>query len=262
MPTFDCLTVVFPMFNEELHIVQVVSWAEEVCEELVARGEVADYEILIVNDASSDRTALLAEQLARRNVKVRAIHRSINGKLGRTLRTGFAKARGDVVLYTDADLPVDLHETIRALRILRNRHADVVSAYRDSRAGEGVRRTIYSAIYNRLIRGAFGLDVRDVNFAFKLVRREVLEAVCLRSNGSFIAAELLVSAQRLGYRIVQFKVEYFPRTRGTSTLASPQVIATMLKECATLRPGLLRLGVGRSRDDGRRTRELSELHVQ
>ena len=105
---------------------------------------------------------------------LRVVHHPTNRKLGGSLKTGFATATGDLVLYTDADLPFDLVEVSKAVRLLRIYEADVVSAYRHDRTGEGPRRLVYSYAYNHLVRLAFGLRIRDVNFAFKLLRREVL----------------------------------------------------------------------------------------
>jgi hypothetical protein len=93
-------------------------------------------------------------------------------------------------------------------------------------------------VYNHLVQLAFGLRLRDMNFAFKLVRRRVFEHLSLESEGSFIDVELLARANRLGYQIVQFGVDYFPRTRGISTLSSNAVIAKILREMVTLRSEL------------------------
>ena len=143
------------------------------------------------------------------------------------------------MLYTDADLPFDMAEVSKAVRLLRMYEADIVSAYRFDRTGEGARRLIYSYVYNHLVQALFHLRLRDMNFAFKLVRRNVLDHVELRSEGSFIDVELLARAQRLGFRIVQFGVDYFPRTRGISTLSSNAVILTIVREALSLRSELL-----------------------
>ena len=84
----------------------------------------------------------------------------------------------------------------------------------------------------------FGLRLRDMNFAFKLVRRSVFEHIELKSEGSFIDVELLARAQKLGFSIVQFGVDYFPRTRGISTLSSNSVILKILREMSDLRSEL------------------------
>lgn len=105
---------------------------------------------------------------------------------------------------------------------------EVLAAVRDVRAR-------HSFVYNALIRAMFGTRVRDINFAFKLVSRRVLDHVVLRSEGSFIDAELTIRAQRGGFEILQIGVDYFPRTRGVSTLSSVGVIRTMLGEMWRLR---------------------------
>ena len=98
---------------------------------------------------------------------------------------------------------------------------------------EGLKRTIYSIAYNWLIRTLFGLTLRDVNFSFKLMRREVLDAITLRSEGSLIDAELIVKAKNHGFAIQQIGLDYFPRVRGVSHLSSPTVIFKILRELVT-----------------------------
>src|SRR5262249_11142997 len=101
---------------------------------------------------------------------------------------------------------------------------------RSHRDGEGWRRVLYSAAWNALVRAAFGVKQRDVNFSFKLVRRGVFEHVVLTSEGSFVDAELLIQLHRFGYRVIQIGVDYFARNRGISTLSSWPVIAQMVRE--------------------------------
>ena len=86
-----------------------------------------------------------------------------------------------------------------------------------------------------IIRALFGLRHRDINFACKLFRRSLLEKIELKSEGSFIDAEFLIRAKRAGARIIQIGVDYFPRTRGESTLARPRVILKILREIVDLR---------------------------
>ncbi|SFJ65018.1 glycosyltransferase family 2 protein [Cellulomonas sp. KH9] len=229
------VSVFFPMWNEEEYIERAVAAASVTCRELVETGRTRDYEIIVVDDASTDRTPQLADALAADDPHVRVVHHPVNRKLGGSMRSGFDAAKGDVVLYTDADLPFEMRELERALRVLQTYEVDIVSAYRLDRTGEGPRRAVYSFLYNGLVRLMFGTRVRDVNFAFKLVRREVLDHVALRSEGSFIDAELLVRAQKAGFEVLQIGVDYFPRTRGVSTLSSLGVIRTMLDEMRTLR---------------------------
>ena len=232
--TDEILTVFFPMWNEEEMVTTTVDAAHTVLRRLVAEEEIADYEVLLVDDGSTDRTGEIADALAADDPHVHVIHHERNRGLGAGIKTGFTKASGTVVLYTDADLPADLAEVRKALRLMRIYEADIVSAYRHDRTGEGSKRLVYSFAYNWLVRLVFGLRVRDVNFAFKLCRREVLDRVDLVSEGSFIDAELLIRAEQAGFRVIQFGVDYFPRTRGESTLSSTSTILRILKEMRSL----------------------------
>ncbi len=237
-PHFESLTVVYPAWNEEASIERAVDAAREVLADLVETGEIGRYEIVVVNDASTDRTGEIIDALAAADPCVVAVHHDVNRKLGGSIRTGFTHATGELVLYTDADLPFDMADTAKAVRLLRVYDADIVSAYRFDRTGEGPRRMVYSHAYNQLVRSMFGLRVRDVNFAFKLVRGCVLDNMELVSEGSFIDVELLVRAHRLGYHIIQFGVDYFPRSRGVSTLSSNAVIVRIVRELRDLRTEL------------------------
>jgi glycosyltransferase involved in cell wall biosynthesis len=231
----ETLTIFFPMWNEEAYIERTLGAAKEVADELVAAGSIADYELIVVDDASTDLTGKIADEMAAADRHVRVVHHPVNRKLGGSMKTGFAAATGDLVLYTDADLPFDMAELHKAIRLLRYYEADIVSAYRFDRVGEGPSRAIYTFFYNILIRRLFGVRMRDINFAFKLCRREVFQHVELRSEGSFIDAELIIRARKLGFEVIQFGVDYFPRTRGESTLSSLSVIKRIVVEMFTLR---------------------------
>jgi len=238
MAHFKSLTIFYPMWNEEETIERAVNAAFEVCDLLVETGEIAEYDVLIINDASTDATPQIADRLAAEDSRISVIHHPVNRKLGGSLKTGFTNATGELVLYTDADLPFDMVEVAKAIRLLRLYEADIVSAYRLDRTGEGPRRFIYSYIYNHLVQAMFGLRFRDMNFAFKLMRRSMLDCVAMKSEGSFIDVELLARAQKLGFSIVQFGVDYFPRTRGISTLSSNSVILKIMNEMWELRSEL------------------------
>jgi glycosyltransferase involved in cell wall biosynthesis len=227
------LSVVIPAYNEEEGLERTVSAA---CQAL--GGVAPAHEIVVVDDASTDRTGALADALARQDGRVRVIHHERNRTLGAALRSGFAAARGELVFYTDADLPVDLRALPIALALLEREKADLLAGYRLNPGAAGRRRALYTWAYNRLVRAVFGLEVRDVNFAFKLFRRRLLEGMTLKSEGSFIDAELLLRARRAGARLVEMGVEYVPRRQGSSKLSSPFVIAAILRELLALRAEL------------------------
>jgi glycosyltransferase involved in cell wall biosynthesis len=213
------------MFNEEAYVRRSVDAARAALAHL--GGE---WEIVVVDDASTDRTGALADELALADPRVRVVHNARNRTLGGSLRAGLAAARGATVLYTDADLPADLFQLPRALHLLDYQEAELLAGYRFDRTGEGLRRALLARCYNLALRLLFGLRMRDVNFAFKLLRRSLLERITLTSEGSFIDAELLLRARKAGARVIQMGLDYFPRSRGASTLSSPRVVLRILRE--------------------------------
>lgn len=229
------VSIVIPMFNEEENIEHAIACALE-----ALQRHAGEYEVLVIDDASTDGSAALVQAIAANNSRVRLLRHDRNRRLGATIRTGFAAARKDLALYMDADLPFDPDVLGRAIRALEVTRADVIAGYRFDRTTEGWLRTLYSYCYNTLIGVLFGWPHRDINFSFKLLRREVLEAVDLRSEGSLIDAELIVKARNLGFQIQQLGIDYFPRTRGLSTLSSPTVILKILRELAALYPEMRR----------------------
>jgi len=217
------LSFVYPIYNEIENLPHLLPETHR-----IAEGLFSDYEVILVDDGSSDGSGPFIDQLAARHPHVRPVHHSRNRGLGAAIRTGLALATGDLVLYMDSDFPVAMEEARAALRQLTP-DTDLLIGYRVGRA-EGPRRELMSWSYNHLIRWTFRLPVRDVNFAFKLIRRPLLQQLRLRSEGSFIDAELLLQAHRLGARVRQVGLHYHPRVAGASTAASARVVLRILRE--------------------------------
>lgn len=229
------VSLVIPMYNEELNIEHAVAAARESLEQYAG-----DHEIIVVDDASTDSSPAIVARLAARDSHVRALRHEKNRKLGGTLRTGFAAATKDLVFYMDSDIPFDPDVLGRAIRAMELTGADMIAAYRHDRTMEGFKRGVYTLVYNWLIGVLFGWPHRDINFSFKLMKRAVLEAVELRSEGSLIDAELVVKAKNRGFIIQQIGIDYFPRTRGTSHLGSFAVVLKILRELVKLYPDMRR----------------------
>jgi len=230
------LSVVIPAFNEEAYVERCVSSLESVLRELTG-----DFEIIVVDDGSRDRTWAILESLQRSRPYLVTVRHERNQGLGRTLRSGFERCTKAVTFYTDADLPFDFVELGRGLRVMRFNDADVIAGFRHDRTSEGIRRIVYSFSYNLLIRLVFGLRIRDVNFSFKLLRTAAIRRMDLRSDGSFIDAEMLIQADRLGLFICQIGVDYFKRQHGRSNLSSLRTIRKMLWELLREYPALARI---------------------
>ena len=216
------LSLVVPLYNEEENLPPLV---EAVFQVLSADPDFL--ELLLVDDGSHDRTATIALALAAAEPRIRFVQHPHNRGLGAAIRTGLAAAKGDLILYTDADLPFDFGLIPYLLALATE--TSMVIGYRSNR-GEGVRRWLLSKGYNLLCHYWLGLRVRDVNSPCKLMPRSVLRRIQLTSEGSFIDAELLLECRRHGLTLTEFPLTYFPRTRGQSTLARPRVIAGLLRE--------------------------------
>jgi glycosyltransferase involved in cell wall biosynthesis len=215
-------SIVIPIHNEEESVSPLFAKIVETME-----AQDWDFEIVFVDDASTDGSAGIADGLADEHPEVVVIHHAKNRKLGGALKTGFAAAAKGWILYIDSDLPIRMDDALQAVPLAED--ADIVIGWRKSRA-ESLRREFISWVYNRLIRVLFKLRVRDVNFAFKLFRRSFLDRIILTYEGSFIDAELLLEMKREGARFAEMGLDYYPRVAGVSTLASYGVVLKILRE--------------------------------
>lgn len=195
-----------------------------------------EYEIIIVNDGSQDRTAEIADHLAQENSCIRVIHHQKNQGYGGALQSGLYNARYGWIFFSDSDGQFDLNELTNFAREVHD--ADLVIGYRLQRA-EGFGRILNAKLWSGLMRLLFGLKVKDVDCAFKLIRREVIERIPrLESNGALISAELLIKAQRAGFKIKELGVGHFKDEAGGSTGANPKVILRAFQELWKLRKEL------------------------
>ncbi|MCP4870896.1 MAG: glycosyltransferase family 2 protein [Proteobacteria bacterium] len=184
------------------------------------RGLDLDTELVLVDDGSSDGSEETARRYAEQNDDVRLVRHETNGGYGAALCTGFAACTGDIVSYSDADLPVAMHHFADRIALLGD--CDLVAGY-PLGWHKSVRRRIYTAGYKLLVRVLLGVAARDINFSFKLVRRDLLERMRLDARTGLIDAQLLAEAVRLSARIEQVEVPYQERRHGESHFDSPAV---------------------------------------
>lgn len=216
------ISVVLPAYNEEANI------AAAVREAVAVVGRLADdYEVIVVDDGSRDRTAEIVQALAAENPRVRLVRHPTNRGYGGALASGFAAARLDLVFFTDSDRQFVMAELERLLAALDG--ADLVIGYRAPRRDPFIRR-LNGFGWNLLINTLFGYTARDVDCAFKLFRRSVLERVVVESRGATFSAEFLVRARGLGYRIREVPVTHRPRQAGRATGARLDVILRAFRE--------------------------------
>jgi glycosyltransferase involved in cell wall biosynthesis len=234
------LSFFFPAHNEEANLEGLV---EEALEALPAIADT--FEIIAVNDGSRDRTAEIADRLATAHPDVvRVVHHDVNRGYGGVLRSGFEAARYELLCFTDGDRQFRVADLARLTsRMAEGDHPDVVVGYRIKRADPFIR-IAYARTYKLANRIFFGLQVKDVDCACKLFRRESLEDVRVESGGAFFSAELLIRTLQKGRSIVEVGVPHYPRTAGSPTGAKPSVIWRAVKDFWMLR---LRLWANRER---------------
>ena len=186
--TRQSISFVLPMFNEASGIERTAKAVTT-----IARDLADDYEIIIVDDASTDSSGDIADSLSRADSHIKSIRLRKNTKFGGALKAGLMAAVKDLVLYTDADLPVKEEDAKEAL--------------------------------NFLVRLLFGLDIRDVNSGFKIYKRKVLEGIALKSMSPFIDVEIFCEAIKRGFKIEQYGLIFQLRTKGKSTISRFSVMA-------------------------------------
>jgi glycosyltransferase involved in cell wall biosynthesis len=221
------ISIVLPCHNEAPNLVAAVRMASE-----AGRRWALAHEVIVVDDGSQDRTRELATSLAASDPAVRVVVHPVNRGYGAALRSGIAAARQPWVLLTDADLQFDL-EQLSAFVPLSADH-DAIVGYRLQRQ-DPYGRIVAAAVWNRLVHAAFGIPVRDVDCAFKLIRRGFLYDLELESEGATISAELLVGLLRRDARLTEVGVVHQPRTAGRQSGTSPRVVARALRELMALR---------------------------
>jgi glycosyltransferase involved in cell wall biosynthesis len=235
------LDVVVPARDEAESIAWAIRALREGLAAAEATGSVVAGEVIVALDRSTDATEEIVEGLASEGgVAVRTVRG--DGGLGAAIRAGLAASGGDLVVYTDADLPFDPVELPRLVGVLRRYEADAVCGYRFDRTAEGTRRAAQSHAYNLLARATLPIRVRDVNFACKLLTRRALDAVVpeLRSDGPFIDAELVARLARHDLRVLQVGVDYFPRFDAASTLGGLGAVRDIVREGWSMRSELRR----------------------
>jgi glycosyltransferase involved in cell wall biosynthesis len=221
------LSVFFPCYNEEANVERVTLAA------LAAVKKITDdYEIIIVDDGSKDRTGELADRLATEHAGVRAVHNRPNLGYGGALQRGFREAAKEYVFYTDGDGQFDFQEIPKLLPLLKE--YDIVSGYRLDRQDPLVRK-MNAFCWTTLVNLTFGLWLRDIDCAFKIYPRRLFDEIEMLSLGALIDTEILARAKYRGYRIGQIGVHHYPRTAGTQTGANLRVILRAFKELFRLR---------------------------
>lgn len=217
------LSVIVPVYNEEENLEQAVSSLNA-----LLKKECADYEIIVVDSASTDKTGDIAKKLVKNYPKVTNIRQDVRKGFGNGLREGYDAAKLDYVWYVDADLPYDLADLKKSFPFMPE--YDAIIGYKTGKR-ENKWRSVMSFVYNALIRLVFNLPFKDINYSYKIIRNSVLKKLDLRADGWFVTVELLVELNRGRYKVKQVHVPFKLRAKGESKVNNyPKVIWYFIKE--------------------------------
>jgi glycosyltransferase involved in cell wall biosynthesis len=216
MKKLSSLSVFFPCFNEEKNIPLFIE------EALAYFPKVAtQFELIIINDGSSDNSLEIAEGLAKKHKQVRVVSHSENRGYGAALRTGFESAKYDWIFFTDGDLQFRLNQLDSFIPYTKNHH--VIIGYRRSRA-EGKLRAFNAGLFKLYVDLLFRVGVRDIDCAFKLFHKKTLRSLHLESTGAFTSSEILYKLKKQGEVFVQLPVTHRKRKHGSPTGNNIKVI--------------------------------------
>lgn len=203
------VSVFFPAFNDEGSIAKMIREALEVAPRITN-----DFEVIVVNDGSSDGTAAVLDDLASKEPRLRVIHHPRNRGYGGALRSGFENATKDLIFYTDGDGQYDVREMMNLIPLMIE-DVDVVTGYKIKRS-DSRRRIVLGAMYSFLARRMFGLPIRDVDCDFRLMRRKAIQSITLTSTSGVVCAEMVYKLSKAGYRFAETPVHHYPRLHGQS----------------------------------------------
>jgi len=218
--TIDEISVFLPTYNEEQNIKTVALKVQDVLEKVAGR-----WELIIVDDGSSDLTRESAIGLVRSDARIRLISHKQNRGYGAALKSGFYNARFKWISFIDSDGQFDFSEIVNFIEKQKETNADLVIGYYKKRQVSAFKK-VTSKIWELAVFVLFGLKVKDIDCGFKLIRKEVIDAIpkLESERGAFISSELLIKAKKKGFKIVEIPVTHYPRIKGKGTGRNINVI--------------------------------------
>lgn len=226
------ISVFYPALNEEQNIKECIEKTDTF---LKTTGR--DYEIIIVNDGSTDNTEGIVQKLASQNPHVVLINNTEIHGYGAALKKGFKSSSKDLIFFSDSDLQFDITELTKFFDKIDD--YDYVIGYRAKRS-DPIFRSFNAHLYGLLVSLILGVNVQDLDCAFKIFNRKTIDSITLYSNGALINAELLYKLNKKKYRFTEIPVNHYPRKFGKPTGANISVIARMFIELFKLKFGILK----------------------
>jgi glycosyltransferase involved in cell wall biosynthesis len=229
MNKLPSLSIFFPFWNEESNIEKVVKSAIPVAEKVAEK-----WEIIMVDDGSSDKTLEIAKRLVESDKRLRVITHQPNIGYGAALNSGFTNAKYKYVVFTDGDGQFNFAEVTKFVPLMED--ADLVIGYREKRRDKNLLKRLmlmYLLKINVFI--LFGVYFKDIDCAFKMFRRDAIEQIMpIRSEGAMVSTEILAKAKRKKLRIKEVGVSHYPRVHGAESGANFQVVLRAIFESSIL----------------------------
>ena len=217
------ISIFFPFWNEEKNIENVVNKAIPVAEKIAEK-----WEIIMVDDGSSDDTLKIANRLVKENSNLRVVSHSKNRGYGASLKSGFENARFNLVVFTDGDGQFDFYEVEKFLKKIPR--SDLVIGFRRKRLDNPIRHVLMNLlkIWDLVF---FHFWFKDIDCGFKMLKRDAIAKIMpLKSEGAMITTEILAKARKKNLKIDQVKVHHYPRIWGDQSGGNLRVIVRAIRE--------------------------------
>ena len=211
------ISFVLPMYNESSNIKHSIEQIKLLAEEIAD-----DYEIIVVDDASTDNSADIVRDMTIDDATIKLFEMKKNTKFGGAFAKGFKNATKDIILYMDSDMPVGVEDIKASLPLIND--ADKVTGYSSIKKGDTLKRKIISGTYNLIVQLLFGLNVKDINSGYKIVKKDMVNDIRFVSHSPFIDVELFLHARKKRYKVRQFALVFNSRTGGKSHISRLPVI--------------------------------------
>jgi glycosyltransferase involved in cell wall biosynthesis len=220
------LSVFFPAYNEEVQIKTTVQKAQKILKKIAGK-----WEIIIVNDGSSDQTLSIAAKLSQSDKRIKVINHKVNRGYGAAFKSGFYGAKYRWIAFTDADGQFDFAEITNFINKQKETKADLVIGYYKKRR-VSKKKIITSRIWELIVYLLFRLHVKDIDCGFKLVSKRVIDTIpkLESERGAFISSEFLIKAKKSNFKIVEIPVTHYPRVAGQGTGRDLSVIISSFKD--------------------------------